>query len=597
MAATGKTPILLYGSTTPTNAPVADNLTNSSDGCEIAINVADKNLFFKDSSNNVNTVPIRQSSASSNGWLSSTDWSTFNGKQPAGTYVTSVTGTAPVVSSGGTTPAISMAAATGSVNGYLTSTDWTTFNNKSPAAGSSSITTVGTITSGTWNGTAIANANLANSSITFGSTAQTLGSTVSNINGVVIGNSSAAAGTFTDITATGSATFGGATATSITSYSGSNWNFSQLNLIRKAANTATPRLLSFMLDGDSSTSTTIGDYPAIWGIYNAAPTTSSTSSALQAQMGFASYYGFKWYVNGTNVVNVLSSGSLCVGNTTDAGAGNLCVGSQSGSTATPGNILMDGSYTSTPAWNSLKFYLYKGASESYGITVGSLADVQYWAGSSTSGIHRWYTKQTEQMRIHASGGVSIGNTTDPGATNLSVTGKIWVGTTSNVSGNATITSQAAASQSALVLGYSNATRMADFNNNGNLYLDIVNGNTTASAANVYIDPTYAVMQRSTSSIKYKKNVQDATFGLDDVMKLRPVTYQGVGKFDSELTFGGLIAEEVDEAGLDVFVQYAEDGSPDSLAYGNMVALAFAAIKEQQAMIVELQNKITILENK
>ena len=86
MAATGKTPILLYGSTTPTNTPTAGNLTNSSDGCEIAINVADKNLFFKDSTNAVNIVPIRQSSASSNGWLSSTDWNTFNGKAPAFTY-------------------------------------------------------------------------------------------------------------------------------------------------------------------------------------------------------------------------------------------------------------------------------------------------------------------------------------------------------------------------------------------------------------------------------------------------------------------------------------------------------------------------------
>ncbi len=47
--------------------------------------------------------------------------------------VTSVTGTAPVVSSGGTTPAISMAAATTSTNGYLTSTDWNTFNGKQPA--------------------------------------------------------------------------------------------------------------------------------------------------------------------------------------------------------------------------------------------------------------------------------------------------------------------------------------------------------------------------------------------------------------------------------------------------------------------------------
>jgi len=51
----------------------------------------------------------------------------------SGGTVTSVTGTAPVVSSGGTTPAISMAAATTSVNGYLTSTDWTTFNSKQAA--------------------------------------------------------------------------------------------------------------------------------------------------------------------------------------------------------------------------------------------------------------------------------------------------------------------------------------------------------------------------------------------------------------------------------------------------------------------------------
>lgn len=45
--------------------------------------------------------------------------------------VTAVTGTAPVASSGGTAPAISMAAATTSVDGYLTSTDWNTFNSNS----------------------------------------------------------------------------------------------------------------------------------------------------------------------------------------------------------------------------------------------------------------------------------------------------------------------------------------------------------------------------------------------------------------------------------------------------------------------------------
>jgi trimeric autotransporter adhesin len=59
----------------------------------------------------------------------------------AATRVSSVTGTAPVVSSGGTTPVISMAAATTSVNGYLTSTDWNTFNNKTSNTGT--VTSVG----------------------------------------------------------------------------------------------------------------------------------------------------------------------------------------------------------------------------------------------------------------------------------------------------------------------------------------------------------------------------------------------------------------------------------------------------------------------
>ena len=47
--------------------------------------------------------------------------------------VTSVTGTAPIVSSGGTAPAISIPAATTSADGYLTAADWTTFNGKQNA--------------------------------------------------------------------------------------------------------------------------------------------------------------------------------------------------------------------------------------------------------------------------------------------------------------------------------------------------------------------------------------------------------------------------------------------------------------------------------
>ena len=83
------------------------------------------------------TIGITQSSGSANGYLSSTDWTTFNNKTSNTGTVTGVTGLSPVTSSGGTTPQISMSSANGSTNGYLTSTDWTTFNNKGSGSMSS----------------------------------------------------------------------------------------------------------------------------------------------------------------------------------------------------------------------------------------------------------------------------------------------------------------------------------------------------------------------------------------------------------------------------------------------------------------------------
>ena len=51
-----------------------------------------------------------------------------------GSGVTSVTATSPVVSSGGTTPVISIPVATTSTSGYLSNTDWNTFNGKAAIA-------------------------------------------------------------------------------------------------------------------------------------------------------------------------------------------------------------------------------------------------------------------------------------------------------------------------------------------------------------------------------------------------------------------------------------------------------------------------------
>ena len=178
------------------------------------------------SGGNTPAISMPAATTSVSGYLTSTDWNIFNGKQAAGTYVnsvsgttgritstggvtpvidlasgvatagttgsstlipvvtidtygrvtsittasnpqgtvTSVTGTAPVVSSGGATPAISMAAANTTTNGYLTSTDWNTFNGK----GSGTVTSVGG--TGTVNGLTLTGTVTSTGNLTLGGT-------------------------------------------------------------------------------------------------------------------------------------------------------------------------------------------------------------------------------------------------------------------------------------------------------------------------------------------------------------------------------------------------------------------------------------------
>jgi hypothetical protein len=62
MAQTGYTPIKLYASVTPAAVPLAANLDNTN-GAELAINIADGKLYFKNSSNAVTL--LAQSGAAS----------------------------------------------------------------------------------------------------------------------------------------------------------------------------------------------------------------------------------------------------------------------------------------------------------------------------------------------------------------------------------------------------------------------------------------------------------------------------------------------------------------------------------------------------
>ena len=104
-------------------------ISAATSGTDYAPATSGTSILYGNGSGGFSNVTIGSGVSFTTGTLSATG---------SGGTITSVTGTAPVVSSGGTTPAISMAAATTSVNGYLTSTDWTTFNNK----GSGTVTSV-----------------------------------------------------------------------------------------------------------------------------------------------------------------------------------------------------------------------------------------------------------------------------------------------------------------------------------------------------------------------------------------------------------------------------------------------------------------------
>ena len=119
--------------------------------------------------------------------------------------------------------------------------------------------------------------------------------------------------------------------------------------------------------------------------------------------------------------------------------------------------------------------------------------------------------------------------------------------------------------------------------------------TTSEAANVNIAST-GLFRKSTSSARYKKNIEDYTKGIDEVKLLRPVSFQSNNEEDSDKTYAGLIAEEVHDAGLTEFVDYNEEGQPDAIHYSNMVSLLTKALQESLTKIESLEARVAALES-
>lgn len=91
-----------------------------------------------------------------------------------------------------------------------------------------------------------------------------------------------------------------------------------------------------------------------------------------------------------------------------------------------------------------------------------------------------------------------------------------------------------------------------------------------------------------SNIRYKKDVETLSGGLDLVSRLRPVTFNWKHNGVKEL---GLIAEEVAKE-EPLLANYDKDGRLQGVKYDRFGVVAITAIKEQQAQIEAQEKKIT-----
>lgn len=125
--------------------------------------------------------------------------------------------------------------------------------------------------------------------------------------------------------------------------------------------------------------------------------------------------------------------------------------------------------------------------------------------------------------------------------------------------------------------------------------------TTGSAANMFIDSVTARVFRSTSSRRYKEDVGDAQIDPADVLKINARTWVDKGAIDRAepghiRRHVGLIAEELDELpSMRQFVNYDENGDPDSIEESRLAVAVLELAKAQQAQIDALAKRLDALE--
>ena len=387
-------------------------------------------------------------------------------------------------------------------------------------------------------------------------------------------------------------------------WNGSSWISAQDSAITAAQSTANGKNAIYRQGTTPTTPYTgsqfiTGDMWFNTSSDNAISTWNGTSWGSNA-LGNSALYG--------NIsANKLTSGTIdaSVINVSNINAGNISTGTLSASRIATGslnaNVITSNTITATQiaagtitATQISSSYVYAGSIQATQITAGTLTGFTIDNGSgtfhvdssgnmtATSGTVGGFTLSstniyTANLNIASSGTISGGNSqtiyygygnfgggSNTGGYRLFVTG------TSSLGGDTYVT------------GY--------LYNPGYI--------STTGAANMRINTSSGLIAYTSSSQRYKVEIQEQAIPASSILALNPKSYVDRHEFDEKgnseglQRWLGLIAEDIDQIPVlkDLLVEYNEEGQPNSVYYDRVATALIPLLKDHEARINKLEGK-------